>query len=93
MTKKQWFSGPFLAFILCGTLVPMGVVAFYGLTDRSGAFTLSNVLTMATGDHAQALGLSLALSITSTIICLLLAIFGFGLISELIIQNQLNELE
>lgn len=79
MTKKQWFSGPFLAFILCGTLVPMGVVAYYGLTDRSGAFTLSNILTMATGDHAQALGLSLALSITSTIICLILA-YPLGLI-------------
>ena len=56
---KSIFSGPFLVFILCGTLIPMGVIALYGLTDRSGTFTFSNVLTMFQGDHAKALALSL----------------------------------
>ena len=78
MTKKL-FSGPFLAFILCGTIVPMCVIAFYGLTDRSGAFTLENILAIATRNHAQALGLSLGLALISTAICLLLA-FPLGLI-------------
>ena len=78
MTKKL-FSAPFVAFILCGTLVPMGVIAWYGLTDRSGAFTLGNVAAMFGGDHARALGLSLALSLISTVICLVLA-FPLGLI-------------
>ena len=76
---KRLFSGPFLAFILCGTLVPMGVIAYYGLTDRSGAFTLSNIVAIATRSHAQALGLSLGLALISTIICILLA-FPLGLI-------------
>ena len=76
---KRIFSGPFLAFILCGTLVPMGVIAYYGLTDRSGAFTLSNIVAIATRSHAQALGLSLGMALISTIICLLLA-FPLGLI-------------
>ena len=76
---KRIFSGPFLAFILCGTLVPMGVIAYSGLTDRSGAFTLSNIVAIATRSHAQALGLSLGLALISTIICLLLA-FPLGLI-------------
>ena len=76
---KTLFSGPFLAFILCGTLVPTCVIAWYGLTDRSGAFTLDNILTMFQGDHAKALGLSLALSLASTVICLILA-FPLGLI-------------
>ena len=67
MTKKL-FSGPFLAFILCGTIVPMCVIAFYGLTDRSGAFTLENILAIATRNHAQALGLSLGLALISTAI-------------------------
>ena len=35
MTKKL-FSAPFVAFILCGTLVPIGAIAWYGLTDPSG---------------------------------------------------------
>ena len=76
---KKMFSAPFLAFILCGTIVPLGVIAYYGLTDRSGAFTLANILAMASGDHAKALGLSLALSLASTVICLILA-FPLGLI-------------
>ena len=77
---KKLFSGPFLIFILCGTLVPMGVIAYYGLTDRSGAFTWQNILAIATGDHAKALGLSLALSLISTVICLILA-FPLGPVS------------
>ena len=76
---KRLFSGPFLAFILCGTLVPLGVIAFYGFTDRSGAFTLDNIMAIASRNHAQALGLSLGLALISTAICLLLA-FPLGLI-------------
>ena len=78
MTRKL-FSAPFLAFIVCGTLVPLCVIAFYGFTDRSGAFTIDNILAIANGDHAQALGLSLGLALISTVICLLLA-FPLGLI-------------
>ena len=76
---KRIFSGPFLAFILCGTIIPMAVIAFYGLTDRSGAFTLNNIVAIVTGDHPQALGLSLLLALISTVICLLLS-FPLGLI-------------
>lgn len=76
---KKLFSAPFIAFIICGTLVPMGVIAYYGLTDRSGEFTFSNLFAILTGDHAKALGLSLALSLAATLICLLLA-FPLGLI-------------
>ena len=80
MTKKL-FSAPFLAFILCGTIIPMCVIAFYGLTDRSGAFTWANVTAIAGSEHAKALGLSLLLAFASTVICLILA-FPLGLISE-----------
>ena len=76
---KKMFSAPFLAFIFCGTIVPLRVITYYGLTDRSGAFTWANILAMASGDHAKALGLSLALSLISTVICLILA-FPLGLI-------------
>lgn len=66
-------------FIICGTLVPMGVIAYYGLTDRSGAFTIKNIMAVATGTHGEALGLSLLLSLVATAICLILA-FPLGLI-------------
>ena len=79
LTTRRLFSGPFLLFILCGTLVPLCVIAFYGFTDRSGAFTLNNILAILDGDHAQALGLALGLALISTAICFLLA-FPLGLI-------------
>lgn len=64
--------------MLCGTLIPACVIAYYGMTDRSGAFTLANLVAIASGEHAKALGLSLLLAFASTVICLLLA-FPLGL--------------
>ena len=78
MTKK-FFSAPFIAFLICGTLIPACVIAYYGFTDRSGAFSWANVAAMATGQHMKALGLSLLLAFVSTVICLLLA-FPLGMI-------------
>ena len=75
---KRFFSAPFIAFMLCGTLIPACVIAYYGMTDRSGAFTLANLVAIANGEHAKALGLSLLLAFASTVICLLLA-FPLGL--------------
>lgn len=75
---KRFFSAPFMAFMLCGTLIPACVIAYYGMTDRSGAFTLANLVAITSGEHAKALGLSLLLAFASTVICLLLA-FPLGL--------------
>ena len=75
---KRFFSAPFMAFMLCGTLIPACVIAYYGMTDRSGAFTLANLVAIASGEHAKALGFSLLLAFASTVICLLLA-FPLGL--------------
>ena len=76
---RKIFSGPFAIFLLCGTVVPLGVIAFYGLTDRSGAFTLDNILAIATPEHREALFLALALAVISTVICFVIA-FPLGLI-------------
>ena len=76
---KKFLSAPFIVFILAGTLIPMCVIAYYGLNDRTGAFTIQNILAVGTGDHAKALGLSLLLSFAATLICLILA-FPLGLI-------------
>lgn len=76
---KRFFSLPFILFIICGTLIPMGVIAYYGLTDRTGMFTVANILEIATANHGKALALSLLLSILASGICLLLA-FPLGLI-------------
>lgn len=77
--SKKIFSGPFLAFILCGTIVPLGVIAYYGITDRSGNFTLSNIMSIASPEHWEALVLALSLALISTVICFIIA-FPLGLI-------------
>ena len=74
--SKKLFSGPFLVFMLCGTIIPLGVIAFYGITDRSGSFTLDNITAIATAEHWEALVLALELALISTVICLILAFPG-----------------
>ena len=54
-------------------MIPLLMVFYYGLTDRSGAFTLANILAIGSSEHLKALWLSLALAGVSTVICLLLA--------------------
>lgn len=73
MSKKKFLASPFLIWILCGTVIPLLVIAFYGFTTRGGAFTTDNVLAIFSPVHAQALGLSLLLAAVSTLVCFLLA--------------------
>lgn len=71
--SKKLLSGPYLFWMVAFTIIPLALIVFYGLTDKSGAFTPANIMAIATAEHAKALWLSLGLSLTSTIICLLLA--------------------
>lgn len=70
---KKLLASPFLIWIACGTLIPLAVIAYYGFTDRSGTFTVDNVLAIFGAEHAKALGLALLLALISTVICFLLA--------------------
>jgi spermidine/putrescine transport system permease protein len=71
--NKKLLSGPYLFWAVSFILIPLGMIFFYGLTDKSGAFTFSNIAQIATNTNRKALLLSLLLSIISTIICLVLA--------------------
>ena len=71
--SKKLLSGPYLMWMIGFTIIPLALIVFYGLTDRSGAFTMANVLSIATAEHRKALWLSLGLSLVSTIICFILA--------------------
>ena len=57
-----------VAFII----IPLAMIFYYGLTDKTGAFTFNNIISITTPEHIKALSLSLLLSLISTIICLLL---------------------
>ena len=67
MTRSYLFWS--IAFII----IPLCMIFYYGLTDRSGAFTLENIVAIASPEHAKALWLSILLSVISTVICLILA--------------------
>ena len=58
---KKPFAIPFIGWILIGTIVPGLVIAYYGFTDRSGAFTIDNVTSILAPEHAKALWMSLLL--------------------------------
>ena len=71
--NKKWLAGPYLVWMVGFIVIPLLLIVYYGLTDKSGAFTLANVLSISTPEHVKALYLSLGLSLVSTVICLLLA--------------------
>ena len=49
------------------------MIFYYGLTDRSGAFTFENVAAISSPEHMKALITALVLSLISTVVCLALA--------------------
>ena len=72
-SKSKWLAPPYALWSVVFILIPLGMIFYYGLTDKTGAFTLENITAIASAEHAKALWLSLLLSLISTIICFLLA--------------------
>ena len=74
MMKKNnslLLSTPYILWMLLFTLIPLGVVAYYALTDPdTGKFTLQNIQDL--GMFLPTLGISTAYALISAFICLLL---------------------
>ncbi len=69
--KSILLSGPYILWMLLFTLIPLGVMGYYALTDPdTGAFTLGNLRDL--GLFLPTLGTSVWYSILSAAICLLL---------------------
>ncbi len=73
MNKKKMLGTPYFIWSVMFILVPLGMVFYYGLTDKSGTFTFENILAITSPEHSKALFLALLLSLIATVICLLLA--------------------
>ncbi len=71
--SRKLLAGPYVFWSAAFIVIPLCMVFFYGLTDKTGAFTLENVLSIASPEHRKALFLSIVLSLASTAVCLLLA--------------------
>ena len=73
LMNKKTLAFPYVFWSIAFIVIPLCMVFYYGLTDDTGAFTFSNIATIATAEHSKALLLSIELSLVSTIICFLLA--------------------
>ena len=70
-TKSLLLSTPYLVWMVVFTLIPLGVVAYYALTDPStGAFSLGNIKNL--GMYMPVLWKSIVYSLVSACICLVL---------------------
>ena len=71
--RKKLPGTPYFFWSVLFIIIPLCMVFYYGLTDKSGAFTLENIIAVTTREHSKALWLSLLLSLIATVICLLLS--------------------
>lgn len=69
--KNRWLSGPYVVWMLLFTIIPLGVVVYFALTDSvTGNFTLQNLADIV--DFLPTFLRSIWLSIAATLICLLI---------------------
>ena len=69
--KSILLSGPYILWMLVFTLIPLGVVGYYAMTDPdTGAFTFGNIRDLWL--FLPTLGISVWYSLVSAFICLLL---------------------
>lgn len=73
MKSKKLLTGPYLFWAIAFIIIPIIMIFYYGLTDSDHNFTLMNLAEITTPENLKALGLSLLLSLISTVICLVLA--------------------
>lgn len=72
-SKKNILATPYIIWSAVFIVIPLCMILYYGLTDKTGAFTLENIAAIASVGHARALWRSILLSVISTVICFLLA--------------------
>ena len=69
--KSLILSGPYIAWMVIFTLIPLGVVAYYAFTDpNTGAFSMKNILELQ--NYMPVLWQSVLYSLISAVICLVL---------------------
>ncbi|MHB8129886.1 MAG: ABC transporter permease [Mobilitalea sp.] len=73
MNNVKWLSFPYLLWMAGFIIIPLIMIVFYGLSGKEGGFTLHNISLISDPVNRKALFLALELSLTSTVICLLLA--------------------
>lgn len=76
MTKKtsvmsRLAGAPYIVWAILFIIVPLCMVAYYAFTDKSGAFTFDNILSIS--NYIDTIILSVWLGLLATVICLVIA--------------------
>ena len=76
MTKKtsvmsRLAGAPYIVWAILFIIVPLCMVAYYAFTDKSGAFTFDNILSIS--NYIDTIVLSVWLGLLATVICLVIA--------------------
>ncbi len=71
MIRKKSLSAPYLVWMVLFIAAPLAIVVYYALTDKSGNFTLENLMTI--GRYSSVFARSLILAAIATVICLVLS--------------------
>ncbi|MCH5252183.1 MAG: ABC transporter permease [Lachnospiraceae bacterium] len=72
--KLRVFSAPYAIWMMIFVIVPLLIMAYYGLMDGEGNFTLANIQSIADPVHLKALWTSVRLSVICTALCFVLAL-------------------
>ena len=70
---RKLLAAPYVFWSAFFIIIPLCMILYYGITDKTGAFTLKNIMAIASIGHARAFIRALLLSVISTAICFLLA--------------------
>lgn len=71
--NKKALSAPYIIWIIGGTIIPLLIMLYFGITNDSGSFTLENIAAIAEPGHIKALLISLLYALITSVICLLIA--------------------
>lgn len=69
-TRSKLLSAPYTLWMTIFIIVPMGLMAYFAFTDKSGSFTVENITRV--GQYSNVFLRSIWLGAAATVICLLL---------------------
>ena len=69
--RARLLSAPYIVWAAIFIVVPLFIVVYYAFTDRSGAFSLSNITALA--DYKDTFIISVWYSVIATVITLVIA--------------------
>ncbi len=72
MKKSKAVFVPFIIWLLMFVLIPLGLVIYYSLTDKSGSFSADNFKELTDTVYLSYMLRSLRLAVIATVLCLLI---------------------